>query len=145
MFDLARKRIASRIYVSDRAIAPAGNSAAIFDAPEGSVPEVLYRGRRVLRVDITEAAKGYGENTALGKALSWLAQVLREGETVTVCGPNALTIVRLHLQRSGFSDDEADHIIGEDSPFVSSGVLTHRGSGQVMARPRPGSFHESRH
>ncbi len=104
------RRIAARLYISDFAVNP-GRDCAIFDGPEGTIPDFLWKERRVLRVDITKAAGQSGENTALGKARSWLAEVLREGETVTVCGPNARTIVRLHLEDAGFSADEADRFI----------------------------------
>lgn len=95
----------SRTVIVDRQM-PAGITAIIADGPD-------WRGAsgRVLRVDIANAQKQGGANTALGRAVSWLAEVLREGGTVAVTGPHAEIIVSRHLQYAGFSEDEAKALL----------------------------------
>jgi hypothetical protein len=92
----------ARICIVSELIPPAV-SALIVDGPA----EPRFNSIRHLFVDVAKAEAQGGANTALGRAVSWLAEVLREGGTVAVTGPHAETIVIKHLHYAGFSEDEA--------------------------------------
>jgi hypothetical protein len=106
------RRVNERLYISDEVCMAPGTSAVLnaTGVLKDGIDTSVYR---VCRVDLGKEV--YGAATAFGKAVSWLGQVLCEGETVTVCGSRAHYVVGAHLQRAGFSKEEADTLVGEGS------------------------------